>query len=50
MWLNRPPIKDGIATIADAPGLGIVLDHIDPGAKLLVFKDKSGVTVSKHYF
>jgi D-arabinonate dehydratase len=26
MWLSRPPIKDGIAEIADAPGLGIKLD------------------------
>ena len=27
MWLNRPAIKNGIATVADAPGLGIVLDQ-----------------------
>ena len=27
MWLNRPAIKNGVATIADAPGLGIVLDQ-----------------------
>lgn len=26
MWLNRPPIRDGIAEITDAPGLGIKLD------------------------
>ena len=27
MWLNRPAIKNGIATVTDAPGLGIVLDQ-----------------------
>ena len=27
MWLNRPAIKNGMATIEDAPGLGIVLDQ-----------------------
>ena len=27
MWLNRPAIRNGIATIANAPGLGIVLDQ-----------------------
>lgn len=27
MWLNRPAIKNGVATIADEPGLGIVLDQ-----------------------
>jgi hypothetical protein len=27
MWLNRPSIKSGIATVADEPGLGIVLDQ-----------------------
>jgi L-alanine-DL-glutamate epimerase-like enolase superfamily enzyme len=27
MWLNRPAIKNGFATVADEPGLGIVLDQ-----------------------
>ncbi len=27
MWLNRPAIKNGFATVSDAPGLGIVLDQ-----------------------
>jgi len=26
MWLNRPPIKDGMVEVIDAPGLGITLD------------------------
>ena len=27
MWLNRPAINNGIATVVDEPGLGIVLDQ-----------------------
>ena len=27
MWLNRPALKNGIATVTDEPGLGIVLDQ-----------------------
>lgn len=27
MWLNRPAVKNGLVTVADDPGLGIVLDQ-----------------------
>jgi L-alanine-DL-glutamate epimerase-like enolase superfamily enzyme len=26
MWLNRPPIKDGMMQVATGPGFGLTLD------------------------
>ena len=31
------------------PGLGIMFDSLDPEKRLLIFKDKSGATVSRRY-
>jgi L-alanine-DL-glutamate epimerase-like enolase superfamily enzyme len=27
VWANRPPIKNGVMTVSDGPGFGIVLDE-----------------------
>ena len=27
MWQNRPPVKDGMVEVADAPGFGLALDQ-----------------------
>jgi D-arabinonate dehydratase len=27
MWANRPPIRDGVLEVSDAPGFGITLDE-----------------------
>ncbi|MFI5356812.1 MAG: hypothetical protein ACHQ4G_05710 [Opitutales bacterium] len=32
-----------------SPSLGIVFDHVEPGAKLIVFRDRTGATVERKY-